>query len=68
MDALLGIDLNRAFDGPAPPAEVSLMRPHLDAREGRRPFDLSVDLHEDVDNDLKYEGHGRVTVALGRSS
>lgn len=50
----LGIDLNRAFDGPAPPTEVSLMRPHLDARHGHRPFDLSVDLHEDVDNDGFY--------------
>ncbi len=50
----LGIDLNRAFDGPEPPAEVSLIRPHLDAREGRRPFDLSVELHEDIDNEGFY--------------
>jgi hypothetical protein len=49
-----GVDLNRMFDHPAPPPEVSLIRSALEAGGRDGVADLAIELHEDVDSDGFY--------------
>jgi len=47
-----GVDLNRNFKSPSPPREVVLAQKLLDS-----PFDLTLELHEDVDSSGYYLFH-----------
>lgn len=51
-----GLDLNRKFKSPTPPPEVALAQGLYDS-----PFDLTIELHEDIDSSGYYFFHASPT-------